>query len=300
MSHFTPSAPPRSASSGPATACTRSSRRGALPVVALLGMVAGLAGCGGTVAVPGGGGGGTKPVGPYYNLTGNWVVQATPTGGATPFTLLSGFINELGENPGVYDTATAAFQATPSACYLAAQTIPMSGNVQNLKLSLRSFSVNGQYLTIAATKDATATHLTGTYSVGGGCASGAAGTIAGTEYAALTGTYAGTIDGTSPAKTISIKLTQYQQGTGNGDFFVSGPGTFNGFTCFTTGNLVSTNGSVLGSAANFAFDTNDGSGAQLVLAGSFDPTATTLTLSSINVASGSCSGSYGTATLTRQ
>src|SRR6266702_1058067 len=158
-----------------------------------LSVIAGLTGCG-TSGYPGSASsGGSGSSAGYIYLTGNWQFQATTPSGPVPFTALAGFINEQGDKPGVDDLTTAAFQAQPSTCYLGAPVIPLQGSTQGTALGLRSFSVNGQYVTINATKDSTATHLNGTYKVDGGCASGASGTLSGTKYAPLTGTYSGSL-----------------------------------------------------------------------------------------------------------
>lgn len=233
-------------------------------------------------------------------LTGNWEFQATPTAGPTPFTALAGFINEQSQEPGTYDLTTAAFQATPSACYDSAITIPLQGATENTALKLASFSVNGQYITFSGTKDTTATHLTGTYTISGGCAKGATGTLSGTRYAQLVGTYAGSIAGTTPAQTMTLTLAQFVQGTGQGDFLISGNAVFTGSACFTKGTMAGTAGSVLGSGVSLTFNTDDASGAQVIVNGTFDPGATTITATSVQVTGGSCATTYTGATLAKQ
>ena len=296
--------PLTSPTSTPSLFSARGSRLRCLPVslttVALTLSLAGLAGCGGNVSIPVGGG----PTGPtpanYMFLTGNWEIQATPTVGPTPFTALAGFINEQAQDPGTYDVTTGAFQATPSACYDSAITIPLQGATENTALKMGSFSVNGQYITLSATKDTTATHLTGTYSIAGGCAKGATGTLSGTRYAQLVGTYAGSINGTTPAQTMALTLSQFVQGTGEGDFLISGNAVFTGSACFTKGTMAATAGSVLGSGVSLTFNTNDASGAQVVVNGTFDPGATTITATSVQVTGGSCATTYTGATLAKQ
>ncbi len=269
---------------------------------AALAVLSAVIGCGGNVAVPGGSPAPAPPDPNYVLLTGNWQFQATPTAGASPFASFSGFIYEEADDPGTNDVVTSAFQVVPSSgCYVAAVSLPLKGTAQGLKLSERSFSVNGQFLTLTASRtDKTANTLTGTYSVAGGCANGASGTVTGVKYTPLTGTYAGPVDNTSPAKTIALKLTQFTQGTGDGIFLISGSATLGGFACFTAGAMASTEGLVTGSTAVLNFTANDGQNTPIQLTGTFDPAASSLTLSSINVPSGSCSGSYGTATLAKQ
>jgi hypothetical protein len=242
---------------------------------------------------------GIPSTGSSTGLTGNWQFQVTPTTGPTPFTSLSGFIDELNEDPGVNDSATATLQAQSSTCFVDTTLIPLQGTVQGTQLSLYSFSIVNQFVSIAATEDSTATHMTGTYTIGGGCANGAAGTLAGTEYAPLTGGYAGGIAGDTPEKTLNLNLSQLTQGSGDGTFLVSGSATFSGFSCFTEGTLASMGSFVSGSSVNLTFNTDDVSDARLLLAGTIDPAADTLTLSSIRVTGGVCSGSAWGATLTR-
>lgn len=242
--------------------------------------------------------GGSGPTS-YNYLTGNWVLQVTPTSGGTPFTTLSGFINEEDDKPGVNDNATAAFQAQPSTCYLGADIVPWYGYVYGTPVDFYSFDVNGQFVTIKATKNAAATQLTGTYSIAGGCANGDTGTITGTRYAVLKGTYAGSLANNS-AQSMQLTLAQNVTGTGSGTFFVSGTATFAGFSCFTTGTMASTSGSIIGNTVQLNFTTNDVNGSNVILSGTIDPTAITLTLTSGSIQGGDCSGSLGTGTLTLQ
>ncbi len=274
-------------------------------VAATLGLavVCGLAGCGGTVTTPGGsgdGGGGTLvPAADYPFLTGNWVFQLAPTSGGTPFTTLSGFINETNQEPGIYDLTTMVLQSSPgSNCYEAYSVIPAQGAVKGSSVFVSSFSVNGQFLYITLQKDSTGSKLDGTYLITQGCAAESKGTIHGVRYTSLTGTYTGSIAGTSPAQTVQLALTQASQGTGKGEFYVSGSATFNGPSCFTQGTLVPTESIVIGDSAVLTVTATDGS--KVVLSGTFDVAAKTLSLSSIQIVGGSCAAQLGSASLTKQ
>lgn len=232
-------------------------------------------------------------------LTGNWKFQVTTPSGTVPFTSLAGFINETSATSGSSDSVTAALQAQSTTCFLGTTLIPLQGTVKQNQLSLYSFSVVGQFVSINATEDSTDTHLSGTYSIGGGCSDGASGALTGTRYAPLTGTYSGSVTGSNPAKMIHLNLSQQQQGLGDGTFSISGSATISGFSCFTKGTLLSTESSVLGSAVNLTLSTDDLNGAQIALSGTFDPAADTVSLNSIRITGGSCAGSAGGATLTR-
>ena len=257
-----------------------------------------LSGCGGNITKAAG-----TPVAPvdYLFLTGNWVFTATSTAGPAPFTTLVGFVNEQSENPGTYDIATAALQAQPATtCYVDAVTVPLQGSVVGTAVSLSSFSVNGQYLNITGTKDASSTHLTGTYAVSKGCAKGAKGNITGTRLDSLTGVYSGAFGANTPSETMQLTLSQDAQGTGDGRFFVSGTAAVNGVSCFTSATLSATSGYVLGNIATLAFATNEPSGSTLTVTGTFDQAASMLTAQTVQVTGGGCSGTYGATTLAVQ
>lgn len=241
---------------------------------------------------------GTVPADAYMNITGNWQISATPTTGTAPFTSLSGFINQLAVDA-VAQSTSAALLVKSTGCYADTASIPLSGNVEQASLSLTSFEVDGQVLTVHATSDLAGTSLTGTYSVAGGCADGASGTLSGTFYNLLNGTYKGTLASDS-TKSLTLSTGQYAQGTGNGTFLVTGSATITGFSCFTTGTISagSTN-YVSGNSVVLSFPTNESSGSQLVLNGTFDVAASVITISSVQVTGGNCSGSYGNVMLSR-
>jgi hypothetical protein len=261
-------------------------------------LVGGIAGCGVQVnsGKPNSGGSGT----PTTSATGNWQISLTPVAGKTLFPYMSGYIQEDASNGGSANYTNGEFVAeTLTGCYTGSNAISGQGQIEGNQLSFLSFSTNGQFLDIYATLDASATTFNGTYGVTGGCAGGAAGTVTATKYASFTGTYSGSIDGKEPAQTIQVTVSQNNQGNGNGYFQVSGSAQFTGFSCFTSGTLSSTSGQISGSATQLTFVTPDSGGTKVTLEGNIDTGAQTLTLSSINVSGGSCSGSYGTATLTR-
>jgi hypothetical protein len=236
------------------------------------------------------------PVTSYGSLTGDWVFQATPTSGSAPFASMAGYIDQAQASNGT-SSSTAAFQLqSPSSCYLGATLVPWYGDVETTTFNLNSFDVNAQFITVTGTKNSTGTTLTGTYSIAGGCANGAAGTITGTRYAPMNGTYSGT--GTPGA--VQLTLAESATGTGSGTFLITGTATFGGISCFSSGTLSGTSGSILGNAAILDFTTNEAAQSQLVLTGTIDPLASTFTVSSMQVTGGNCSGNLGTATLQHQ
>ncbi len=235
----------------------------------------------------------------YVFITGNWQFTATAKSGTAPFTMLSGFVNESSNEPGVNDFTTASFQVHSSTCYSGSSNLFLSGAVTGTHVGLSSFPVEDQVLTISASKDATATHISGNYSVVGGCADGATGTIVGELYAPMDGTYLGTSTGVL-ASTLQLTLSQYVQGTANGTTLVSGSALFQGISCFTKGTLSAPNGSVSGDQVNFIFTTNEPTSSTVTMSGTVDPAAQTIFLTSIEVTGGNCSGAIGATTLSLQ
>jgi len=234
------------------------------------------------------------------DASGNWEITFQSESGSALFPDATGYIKENITDSGSTKFLTGELTATStSGCFIGTNAIFATGAVDGTELTLGSASVNGQYIATASTLDATSTHFKGTYQVTGGCANGASGTISAAQYAPLTGTYSGTIAGSKPTQTIQLQLSQYGEGNGNGEFLVTGSAVLTGFSCFQSGTLSAPNGFVTGPSAQLNLLTDDVGGAQLNLTGTFDAAADTLTLTSIDVTSGGCAGSLGTATLPR-
>lgn len=232
----------------------------------------------------------------FSNFTGNWVLQFSATSGTTEFTQLSGFINDVG---GSQDWATAAVQGTLSDCFAGQSFIPWYGNINGNSMKLYSYVITGEALTMTATSNSAFTQFTGTYSLGGWCDDGATGTVVGTRYASLTGTYSGSL-GANAGQNLQLDLTQNKVATGNGTFFVTGTAALQGFSCFTSASIASYAGTVVGSNVQLQFTANESPSSILTISGSIDPSADTLTANSIQVSGGQCSGDLGGASLTRQ
>ncbi|WP_150133257.1 hypothetical protein [Granulicella sibirica] len=229
------------------------------------------------------------------NMSGNWQLNATPTMGISPFSSLSGYVFEINVAAAAHQT-TASFLVASTGCFSGAGAVQLLGNVEQPLVSLTSFEVNNQVLTVTAQKDEAGDTLSGTYSVKGGCADGDTGTLTGTRYNNLTGTYAGDTQNDA-TKGIGLSVTQ-AGGTGSGIFLMTGSATFSGFSCFTKGSLVAGGVSYIsGSSTTLVLNTNEGKSSQVTLIGTIDKSADTLSLSSIQVTGGACAGSYGPAAL---
>lgn len=284
------------------TVAAKKLRFSAIALSALAFAAAVLIGCSqrggsGSGSSSGSGSGSGSSDGTVVNVTGNWQIKFTPTNSPAPISSLSGYLSEQGQ--GTTQFLTAALQAQTTGCFADAATVPMYGGTSGSYVNLTSFAIDGQTLSINTQANAQGNQFSGIYSISGGCAAGAKGTATGTEYAPLTGTYTGSIPGSSPAVTLSLSLSQETAGTGLGTFPLSGSAGFTGISCFSQGTLAAENGSVIGDTVTMEFTTN-AQGVEVQMTGTIDPAASTLTLSSIQINGGSCSGTLSTATLMRQ
>jgi hypothetical protein len=257
-----------------------------------------IGGCNATIIPTSSGGSptssGSQPT--FANFNGNWVLQFTATSGTTEFTQLSGFINDVG---GSQHWATAALQGTLSDCFAGQSFIPWYGNINGNSMNLNSFLITGEVLTMTGNSNSDFTQFTGTYTLGGPCADGTTGNVVGTHYELLTGTYSGSLS-SDAGQNLQLDLTQNTVATGNGTFFVAGTAKLQGFSCFASATLASYAGTVVGDNVQLQFTTNESPSSTLLLSGSIDPSADTLTANSLQVSGGQCSGSLGGASLMRQ
>ena len=243
----------------------------------------------------------STPVSPGSStLTGNWEIAVTTTSGSSPFSALSGSILQEAPPASGPSPVVAELQAiAPTSCYLGLATVPLQGNVSTTSLSLLSLSVAGQYLTLTGGNGTTADNLTGTFSISGGCSDGVKGKLAGTKIAAMSGTYAGAWNASSSSgRTISLTLAQDSFSDGLGYFHVGGSAAFSGVSCFTGGTVQAIESTITGQHVLLTIASNETGGSTVTLAGTLDPAGRTLTLTSIQVVSGNCPSSAGTATLT--
>ena len=235
-------------------------------------------------------------------VTGNWQITATTTTGTAPFTALSGSVLENGAPGGAQIPLFAILQAVnPDSCFQGATTLPLEGNITGSSFSLVSLSDSGQFLNLSGTGASTNNSLTGSFLINDGCANGVQGTISGTKISPLTGAYSGpwTVGTSAAGSTLSLTLTQDSFADGFGDFHVQGTATFSGGpACFTAGTVQSTQSTISGEQVQLTITTNETTPSTVTMSGTVNPAANLLTLTSIQVLSGSCQGSAGTASLT--
>ena len=157
-----------------------------------------------------------------------------------------------------------------------------------------SFPVNSQLLHISASEDATATQLIGTYQISGGCANGATGTLRGVKYQPLTGAYYGVIGNSPAAPTATLNLSQAGLGDGRGYSDLTGTADFTNIPCFNNAEMTAPGSYVVGSFVELTLTASDGE--TVLMEGTFNQQATTITITGVEITGGGCSGSLGAAT----
>ena len=242
-----------------------------------------MAGCSHGGSGSGSGGGGNGPA-PDTSLIGNWQFEASSSS-TVPFTNLSGFVNEQGFAGGS-TTTTASLQVQSTSCFANTKVIDLEGFTKAPLAQLTSFPADSQVVTLGLSQQCTnGVSLCGTYTVAGGCADKASGTIVGVKYAELTGTFS-----TSPGATPGVQITvsQATQGTGQGDFQVTGTMAFTGLSCATAATIDTAQSSLSGAAVHLVSQLSPAGSSPLIIDASLNTTATTLTLQNVTFTGGSC------------
>ena len=268
-----------------------------LPRAAAIALLGAVTGCT-NLKIPYTGSGPVLPI-TASPLAGNWQFDAVTSTGTAPFTALSGPLNTAAATAAGIPT-TASMLAHSTGCYFGEPFVPLQGTYAAPTLTLFAFSVSGQYLVLQATVDSTQTHLTAPFKISGGCADGVLGTITGSRYDPLTGTYSGTVPGgTTASRNIQLAVNQSATDPDNGTVPIAGTATFTGFSCFTTGTAVAGQTFVTGSTVAFLFQTNDPNGATIALSGTMDPGAAILSLTQVQISGGACAGTLPAIQLVR-
>ena len=131
----------------------------------------------------------------------------------------------------------------------------------------------------------------------GGCADQASGTFTAVRYNKISGSYSGSLTNTSVPNTVQVSLSQNIYGNGNGDFLLTGSATFTGLPCFSSGTVVSPDSYVSGNSVYIAVAATGSNGTEVILQGTIDTAADSITIPAVMISGGACSGSYGSTTL---
>jgi hypothetical protein len=230
---------------------------------------------------------------------GNWSMAATSNGSAGTF--------NIGCSLTQSGSSLAGTMYVVGSCISTSEQVAFTGSVSGNNITLASSGGSGQVITLSLT--GTASSLTGTYSVNGGCDTGDSGTVVATPVASVTGTWNAPIlnDGAGdPNVTLSMALTQATTPSANGTFALTGTLTYTGSTCEASGTISSASiaGPYLVINAN-TVDSDSSTGSitytQGLLNSASTPTSMTGTYNVISDGGNlPCSGDLATVTFTKQ
>ena len=233
------------------------------------------------------------------DASGNWQFDLTASNGPTLISSLSGYVKDDVTDTTASKYASAELVASaPSGCFTGRTPIFSTGSVTGTTLNLSSLSINGQTLALYGTLDSSSSMLMGTYTVQGGCADQASGTFTAVRYNKVSGSYGGSLANTSGPATIQVSLSQNTYGNGNGAFLITGSVTVTGLSCFASGTVMSPDSYVSGNSIYIAIASAGGNGREMILQGTIDTAADSITVPAVVISGTTCSGSYGSVVLT--
>lgn len=233
------------------------------------------------------------------SIAGNWQFTVTPANGAAPFSELSGAVDTVpdGDHGGGVGI-TSVLLAPSNDCFAGTTGVPFHGLLTGAALQLTSFSVNGQQAALSANLSPAGDQLNGTYTISGGCADHAAGSLDGVRYETLQGSFNST--STSSLQGLTLQVQQAIADSGDGTFAVSGMAELANSPCFTQGALLPTGGAISGKHVKLVFALKGSvGGAQLTLNGDVNPSADKLTFQQAAISGGPCAGDLGVVQLSK-
>jgi hypothetical protein len=178
--------------------------------------------------------------------------------------------------------------------------IAVSGQTDAKDVLTLTGGLGGGTLTITGTLAADAKSLTGArYNVtGGSCAFSAAAPADMQAYSSVTGNYAGSFsDADGQVISITAALTQTPESDTDGNFQLSGTGSFPNNPCFSSPVSIS-NSQVTGGSFTLTY-ADPVTRNSVTASGTFSPDAQTLTVTNWTL-TGSCGPDTGTGSLARQ
>ncbi len=226
------------------------------------------------------------------SLSGNWAFAPST----------SNVVLNLGFMQGAYETVSAVARLNGTSCISPTTDILLTGSVGgDNQMMLVSSAFNGTTLTLQGQvsgngKGMAAAKWTFT---GGNCASLGTSPVSATNYSAINGTYTGNfVDGSGNPLSVSALLEQTSQPDLNGQFSLTGTATFPGNSCFTSQPSVTTS-MVTGSNLSMTYS-DPLTSTMLTAVGTFNATASQLTITNWSISGGKCNGNAGTGSLAVQ
>ncbi len=239
----------------------------------------------------------TAPVTPAsaINITGNWQFASTSQAALT-LPSLSGSLTGSGK------TITGILHSDAlTACANPATPIQVTGSASAANILTLTGPVAGGIFTLTGTLAPTGKSLTNaTYSVKGGtCAFVApADVTTATNFQPISGNYAGTFsDPDGQLIAITAALSQTPASDPNGNFQLTGSGSFGPNPCFSSPVTISST-QVTGGTFSLTY-ADSSTGNSVTASGTFTPDGATLNVTTWSL-TGSCGPDHGTGTLTKQ
>jgi hypothetical protein len=187
-----------------------------------------------------------------------------------------------------------------SGCASATDLINVTGTTDSNGVTTLTGPIAGGTLTVTGTLAADGRSLSkATVNVSGGqCAFPTAAQAAVQNFSSVTGSYAGTFsDATGPVMNVTASLSQSPDGDANGNFTLSGTGSFGTNPCFVSPVPV-VNSQVTGGTFVLTY-TDNTKGNSVTATGTFSADGTTLTVTNWSL-TGPCGSDTGTGTLKKQ
>jgi hypothetical protein len=235
---------------------------------------------------------------PQNPVSGNWQVSASS--GSVPLPRISGSLTDPTTNLGSTPVKGIFHADATTGCATATDLIAVTGTTDDKGITTLTGPVAGGTLTVTGTLAADGRSL-GQASVnvsGGQCAFATPAQASVENFSSVTGSYAGTFsDATGPVMTVTASLTQSPDGDSNGNFTLSGSGSFGTNPCFVSPVPV-VNSQVTGGTFTLTY-TDNTKGNSVTATGTFSADGTTLTVTNWSL-TGPCGADTGVGTLTRQ
>jgi hypothetical protein len=235
---------------------------------------------------------------PQNPISGNW--QVSTSSGTVPLPRISGSLTDNATNLGSAGVTGILHADATTGCATITDAIAITGTTDSKGVTTLTGPVAGGTLTISGTLAADGRSLSNaTVNVSGGqCAFVSAAQATVQNYSSVAGTYTGTFaDAGGPVMNVTATLSQSPDGDTNGNFTLSGTGSFGTNPCFISPvNVV--NSAVSG--GNFVLTYTDNTkGNSVTATGTFSPDGTTLTVTNWSL-TGPCGADSGIGTLTKQ
>ncbi len=227
------------------------------------------------------------------SLTGNWQVSSVAAAASRLPSLSGELTGTTAAVTGIVHPALSSSCTSPAA-------IEVSGHADDKGLLTLTGSLGGGTLTVTGTPAPDGKSLNGaSYNVtGGSCAFSSPAPAIMQAYSSVTGTYAGSFsDPGGQVISITASLTQTPESDTDGNFQLSGTGTFPNNPCFSSPVSIS-NSQVTGGSFTLTY-ADPATQNSVTASGTFSTDARTLTVTNWTL-TGSCGPDSGTGSLTRQ